>query len=253
MITGEKNPYMDTDSLLEAAPQLLDFGGEVSFYRLLALYRRGSQLFADGAALTELTKLLGPQLEQGRVCNDFEWKTLTLLSAAAFQNGDALTRARAAYCAERSSALPATRWSRMCLSATLAQAMPAEMSSLAIYLDDLDQNGNTAAVLLSQAAYGHGNLTMLRKAVSRMTLYEESLSFPGYPKVQYYLGLAMQQTLELQEFEEHALLSLLRQLDSELERDAFMLGLQAVRRFYPLDRQLIGNAEEQQEQLSQAG
>lgn len=243
---------MSSSGMLETTPQLLDFGGEVRFYRLLALYRRGSQLFSTSDSLTELTKLLSPQLEHCRVCNDFEWKTLILLSAAAFQNGDSVTRSRAARCAERSSEQPATRWSRMCLSAALAQAMPAEMSSLAMYIDDLDQIGNTAAVLLSQAAYGHGNLTMLRKAVSRMTLYEESLSFPGYPKVQYYLGLAMQQTLEHQEFDEFALHGLLRQLDSELERDAFMLGLQAVKHFSPLLKAGDPDEDDLQQRLSTA-
>ena len=243
---------MISKDLLHESRQFLDFGSQMRFGRLLAIYRRGTQIFASASSLDELNTLLGVQLAQCRVTNDFEWKTLLLLSAAAFQNADPGTRTRATLCARRNMHEPGTRWSRMCLSACLAQGNPAEMPELLPYLDDPEQIGNTAAIMLSQAAYSHGNLTMLRKAVSRMTLYEEAYSFPGHPMVQYYLGLAMQEVLEQQEFEENALRLMLRELDDEMLRAAFLLGLRALRRFCPPGVTGSMDGDEFQQRLSTA-
>ena len=221
-------------SLPEVPPQLLDFGSELRLSRLLAIYRRGSRIFASRSALDELSELLRPQLERGRVVNDFEWKTLLLLSAAAFQSADENLRRRCALTAERCRSLAVTRWARMCCTAVNAQLRPALLPELTAYLDDLDHVGSTAAVLLSQGAYTASQRLLLGKAVARLTLYEEAYSFPGHPNVQYHLALAMQRILETRQFDEAALLGMLRRLESEPEQAAFRLGLSALRELCPL-------------------
>ena len=224
----------------DVPPQFLDFGSQMRFSRLLSIYRRGSRIFSSHASLDELITLLAPQLENGRVRNDFEWKTLLLLSAAAFHNCDSGTRIRTALAAQRCEKDARTKWSRMCMSACLAQVRQSEMTTLAGYLDDLEHVGSTAAVMISQAAYSAGNRGMLAKAVARLTLYEEAYSFPGHPNVMYHLALAMQQVLESGRLDDVPLLGMLRRMESDYEQQAFRLGLKALRQFSPLPREQAG-------------
>ena len=234
---------VSTAGLPEIAPQFLDFGSQMRFNRLLAIYRRGSRIFATRASLEELITLLSPQLERNRVCNDFEWKTLLLLSAAAFQLGDAGTRTRAALCAQRCHEYASTHWARMAMSACTAQIRSSAMLELESQLDDLDHIGNTAAVMLSQAAYSHGNKELLARSVARMTLYEEGYSFPGDPRVQYHLGLAMQKALEEKRLDIFALQPFMKRLETDTQRQAWRIGIEALKQFRPGDVQPFGSGE----------